>query len=65
MPTNQTIAPKDDSQFTRKELAERWKTSIESLKRREKTGLLRALKIGRTVRYRLSDVLAAEEAAAV
>lgn len=55
--------PKDDSQFTRKQLAERWKTSTETIKRRERAGLLKAIKLGRTVRYRLSDVLAVEEGA--
>lgn len=41
---------------TRKELSGRWKLSIETLKRRERSGILPCLKLGRGVRYRLSDV---------
>ena len=41
---------------TRKGLAERWQLSTETLKRRERCGLLPFLKIGRGVRYRLSDI---------
>jgi hypothetical protein len=41
---------------TRRELADRWKLSVETLKRRERSGLLPCLKLGRGVRYRLSDV---------
>jgi hypothetical protein len=42
--------------FTRKELSDRWKLSVETLKRRERSGILPCLKLGRGVRYRLSDV---------
>jgi len=41
---------------TRRELADRWKLSVETLKRRERSGLLPCLKLGRGVRYRLSDI---------
>jgi len=41
---------------TRKELSGRWKLSVETLKRRERSGILPCLKLGRGVRYRLSDV---------
>ena len=41
---------------TRRELSNRWKLSVETLKRRERSGLLPCLKLGRGVRYRLSDV---------
>jgi hypothetical protein len=41
---------------TRKGLADRWQVSIETLKRRERCGLLPFLKLGHGVRYRLSDV---------
>jgi hypothetical protein len=51
--------------LTRKGLADRWSMSIETLKRRERAGVLRVLKLGRGVRYRLSDVEALEEAAEV
>jgi hypothetical protein len=42
--------------FTRNALARRWDVSIETLKRREKAGLLPVLKLGRGVRYRLVDI---------
>ena len=41
---------------TRRELSGRWKLSVETLKRRERRGLLPCLKLGRGVRYRLSDI---------
>jgi hypothetical protein len=42
--------------LTRKELSDRWQLSTETLKRRERCGLLPFLKLGRGVRYRLSDI---------
>ena len=42
--------------LTRLDLCERWRTSRETLKRREKAGILTALRLGRFVRYRLRDV---------
>jgi hypothetical protein len=45
-----------DRLLTRKGLADRWQLSTETLKRRERCGLLPFLKIGRGVRYRLSDI---------
>jgi hypothetical protein len=42
--------------LTRKELSGRWQLSTETLKRRERCGLLPFLKLGRGVRYRLSDI---------
>jgi hypothetical protein len=54
-----------DPLLTRREVAERWRQSTETVKRREKAGVLNALKLGRGVRYRLSDVLAVESAAEV
>jgi hypothetical protein len=42
--------------LTRRELADRWSLSTETLKRRERCGLLPFLKLGRGVRYRLADV---------
>ena len=57
------LAPETETLLTRQLLAERHKVSIETLKRREKAGLLQALKLGRGIRYRLSDVLAFEASA--
>jgi hypothetical protein len=42
--------------LTRKGLADRWQLSVETLKRRERCGILPFLKLGRGVRYRLVDV---------
>ena len=42
--------------LSRRQLADRWQLSIETLKRRERCGVLPFLKLGRGVRYRLSDV---------
>jgi len=42
--------------LTRKELSGRWQFSVETLKRRERAGLLPFLKLGRSVRYRLADI---------
>lgn len=54
-------APSPEEKFiTRRDLAERHRVSQETLKRREKSGLLKAIKVGRLVRYRLSDIHALE-----
>ena len=42
--------------LSRRLLADRWAVSKETLKRREKAGLLPFLKLGRDVRYRLADI---------
>ena len=42
--------------LTRRELCDRWSVSTETLKRRERAGILHALKLGRGVRYRLDEV---------
>jgi hypothetical protein len=54
------LADTNDPLFTRREVAERWRQSTETIKRREKAGLLHALKLGRSIRYRLSDIRAFE-----
>jgi hypothetical protein len=51
--------------LTRKELCARWRLSTETLKRRERSGLLPFLKLGKGVRYRISDIEALEHAAEV
>ena len=52
----------DDELLTRLELARRWKVSIETLKRRERTKVLQPVRLdGRIIRYRMSDVLRVEE----
>ena len=42
--------------LTRRGLAGRWQVSVETLKRRERCGILPFLKLGRGVRYRLDDI---------
>ena len=42
--------------LSRRQLCERWQVSRELIKRREKAGILRVLKLGRDARYFLADV---------
>ena len=43
--------------LTRRELAQRWKCSTETVKRREASGMLRPVRLGaRKLLYRLSDI---------
>ena len=42
--------------LTRRHLASRWAVSKETLQRHERAGKLPFLKLGRDVRYRLSDI---------
>jgi hypothetical protein len=52
----------EETLLTRRELARRWKVSIETLKRRERARILRPVRLdGRVIRYRLRDVLRIEE----
>jgi hypothetical protein len=47
--------------ITRRQLANRWSTSIGTIKRRERAGLLPVVTLGgNRARYRLSDVVAYE-----
>ena len=48
--------------FSRKDLATRWNCSIETLKRREKSGILNPTVLGRLVRYKLEEIEAIESA---
>ena len=52
----------EEAFLSRQELAVRHKTTIETVKRRQKAGLYIAYKLGKHVRYRLSDVIAFEKA---
>jgi hypothetical protein len=62
MSKTQHIQP---TMLSRRHLAERWSISRETLKRREKAGILIPLKLGRGVRYRLSDIERIEQEAEV
>ncbi len=53
-----------DRLLSRGELSRRWSCSTETLKRREREGVLKALRFNqRLLRYRLSDIVAIEGAA--
>lgn len=47
---------KNQFMLSRRHLAERWELSKETLKRREKAGVLPFLKLGRDVRYKIKDI---------
>ena len=48
--------------LTRKELAERWRCSVETIKRRERAGILHPVILGaRMPRYRRTDIEAIEK----
>jgi hypothetical protein len=51
--------------LSRRQLATRWQVSKETIKRREKAGILPVLKLGRDARYRLTDVMRLEQEAEV
>jgi len=50
---------------SRKQLAARWSSSVETIKRRERSGILHPVILGRLVRYRLSDIEKIEQDALV
>jgi predicted site-specific integrase-resolvase len=55
----------DDCFLSRAEVMRRWRVSIATIKRREQRGILRPIRMStHVVRYRLSDVVHAEEEAA-
>jgi hypothetical protein len=55
----------EDAFLDRRQLAERHRTTVETVKRRQKAGLYIAYKLGKHVRYKLSDIVALENAAKV
>jgi len=60
----QRAIPKPEQLLSRRAVADRWQTSVETIKRREKAGLLKAIRFNqRLLRYRLSDIEALETAA--
>jgi len=56
---------RDEEYQNRNEVASRWHCSVETIKRRERAGILKAYKLGKLVRYRLSDILKLEAEAEV
>ena len=57
---DKTLDSLEERLLTRRLLADRWSMSVESLKRREKAGVLPFMRLGRGVRYRLGDIQALE-----
>ena len=54
----------DDCFLSRAEVMRRWRISTATIKRREQQGILRPIRMSRhVIRYRLSDVVRAEEEA--
>jgi hypothetical protein len=51
--------------LSRQQIAKRWQCSTETIKRREKAGILPSHRLGGLVRYRLSDVERIEQEARV
>ncbi len=63
--TRLNIMDNNERLLSRKQLAERWQMCTETLKRREKLGVLPYMKLGRLVRYRFSDIEDIEQNAEV
>ena len=65
IPNDPTPAKKEEILLSRKQLCRRWDCSFMTLYRREAAGLLHPLRFNsRMMRYRLSEILAIEKAAA-
>jgi DNA-binding transcriptional regulator YhcF (GntR family) len=63
--TLQQGTPENERLLSRRQVASRQNVSVMTVKRREREGVLTPLRFnGRLIRYRLSDVLAYEQAAA-
>ena len=57
--------PIDDCFLSRAEVMRRWRISIATIKRREQQGILRPIRMStHVIRYRLSEVVRAEDEAA-
>ena len=60
----QQIANQSEQLLSRRALAQRWECCIETIKRREREGILKSIRFNRRLlRYRLSDILSIEAAA--
>ena len=64
MPKSQQIDNQTEQLLSRGAVAQRWECCIETIKRRERAGILKPIKFNqRLLRYRLSDIVAIEAAA--
>ena len=62
---NDPKATSSEKLLSRRAVAQRWSVSTATIKRRERAGLLRAVRFNqRLLRYRLSDILKIEQEAA-
>jgi hypothetical protein len=60
----QQINQQSEQLLSRRALAQRWSCCIETLKRRERDGIIKSIRFNsRLLRYRLSDIIAVESAA--
>jgi excisionase family DNA binding protein len=59
------VSPATEKLLSPAELADRWSVSVETLKRRRRAGELKTLKLGRAVRFKLSEIIAIEQRASV
>ena len=61
---NQQVKDTSEQLLSRGAVAQRWECCIETIKRRERAGILKPIRFNqRMLRYRLSDILAIEAAA--
>jgi predicted site-specific integrase-resolvase len=61
---NKKIVSAPEQLLSRRAVANRWQTSVETIKRREKAGVLKPIRFNqRLLRYKLSDIEALEAAA--
>jgi hypothetical protein len=51
---------RDEVFLTRQQVADRHQTTVETIKRRQAKGLYVAYKLGRSIRYKLSEIVATE-----
>ena len=64
MPKIQQVSQQSEQLLSRRALAQRWSCCNETIKRRERQGILKAIRFNtRLLRYRLSEVIAIEAAA--
>ena len=64
MQKSQQIDNHTEQLLSRGALAQRWECCIETIKRREREGILKSIRFNqRLLRYRLSDIVAIEAAA--
>jgi hypothetical protein len=64
MSKSQLVDNQQEQLLSRGALAQRWECCIETIKRREREGVLKSIRFNqRLLRYRLSDIMAIESAA--